>query len=140
FAGAATGVWTFRTNHCIDGRPWNYRRLAECVRELRLIQECYAGDFYPLTEWSVSEKEWIAWQFDYPEKDKGLVQIFRREDSPFVSAEFALSGLDKDASYRLYDLDDGDMGTFTGKELMKGRLYTVAEKPAAKIIIYAKVK
>ncbi|MBP5093247.1 MAG: alpha-galactosidase, partial [Abditibacteriota bacterium] len=111
FAGAATGVWTFRTNHCIDGRPWNYRRLAECVRELRLIQECYAGDFYPLTEWSVSEKEWMAWQFDYPEKDKGLVQIFRREDSPFVSAEFALSGLDKDASYRLYDLDDGDMGT-----------------------------
>ena len=79
-------------------------------------------------------------EFDYPEKDKGLVQIFRREDSPFVSAEFALSGLDKDASYRLYDLDDGDMGTFTGKELMKGRLYTVAEKPAAKIIIYAKAK
>jgi len=47
---------------------------------------------------------WLAWQFDVPEKGEGMVQAFRREQSPYKSVRFPLRGLEADAQYQVSDV------------------------------------
>ena len=49
----------------------------------------------------------MAWQFDRPEQGDGVVQVFRRMDSIYESAQFKLHGLDPAAQYEITDLDVG---------------------------------
>ena len=65
---------------CVDvrkgGIDWNlYRRL---VGQWRQVADCFLGDYYPLTPYSLGEDCWIAWQFDRPEQGEGMIQAFRR--------------------------------------------------------------
>ena len=58
----------------------------------------YFGDFWPLTTFSTSHKAWMAWQFDDPKKSGGLVQAFRRAESPFKRQRTSRSSKKKTAS------------------------------------------
>lgn len=47
----------------------------------------------------------MAWQFDRPELGEGMVQAFRRTESPYESARFLLRSLEPDGQYTLTDPD-----------------------------------
>ena len=59
----------------------------------------YTGDFYPLCAACEAEDVWVGWEFWSPEKQKGVIQMFRRADSDYVKGQFRLGGLVRDAVY-----------------------------------------
>ena len=104
--------------------------------EWRRIADLMLGDYYPLTSYNLQRDQWIAWQFDRPERDEGVVQVFRRPESPYESARFKLRGLDAAATYEVENLDGGKE-TRTGQELMeRGLAVTAATAPTALIFTY----
>jgi alpha-galactosidase len=106
------------------------------------IADNFTGDFYPLLSHSLDLSSWAAWQYDRPEEGKGVVQAFRRPESPFVVSKFVLRGLDPKATYTLTDVDHADRSiTKTGEELMTDGLEVrLDEKPAAAIVRYEKAE
>ena len=116
----------------------DYHRM---VGQWRRVCEYMLGDYYPLTSYSLENTVWMAWQFDRPDLREGMVQAFRRSESPYESARFLLGGLEPDAKYSLTDLDSGDTEQFTGHELMQdGLLITIRQRPSAPVILYRKVR
>jgi hypothetical protein len=62
-----------RTNALVD----------KCVRlcqQFRQVADCYLGDLYPLTPYSLENTAWMGWQFDRPDLGTGMVQVFRRSE------------------------------------------------------------
>ncbi|MCL2118492.1 MAG: alpha-galactosidase [Planctomycetaceae bacterium] len=130
-------------NCCTDMRDRDrdftpYRTYFENWKE---VNRYFYGDFFPLTDYSLENNVWMAWQFSLTDRSEGMVQVFRRSESPYVSARFRLHELDSDADYTVKDLDHGDLGRFSGRELMeKGLLVTMDNVPHAAILLYAKVQ
>ena len=80
----------------------------------------------------------MAWQFDSEELG-GMVQAFRRPESPAVSMQFRLRGLVPNERYLVqnFDLDDKLGKEYRGKELMeKGLSITIPEARGAALISY----
>jgi len=118
----------------------DYALLRKLTQEWRRIAHYYYGDFYPLTPFSRSDDTWMAWQFHMPDKGDGMVQAFRRAQSPFVSASFKLHGLNARASYQVTNLDaPGKVTTMSGKELMETGLAVVMKQaPQAVTLVYTR--
>ena len=62
---------------------------------------------------------WIAWQFNTPERGEGVVQAFRRAESPYESIRVKLHDLDPEAIYTLTNLDATGTTEVAGRELME---------------------
>ncbi|MBP6506228.1 MAG: alpha-galactosidase [Opitutaceae bacterium] len=124
---------------CIDvrkpGIDWDlYRRL---VAEWRQVADCFLGDYYPLTPYSLSEASWIAWQFARPEADSGMVQAFRRAECPDESVWLKLRGLDRSGVYLVANLDEPGTTELTGQELSEtGLRVVIKDQPGAAVITY----
>jgi alpha-galactosidase len=128
---------------CLDrGAPQRSSlELSRRLEEWRRIVPNYWGDYWPLTPYSLDNKVWMAWQFDRPEAGQGVVQAFRRAESPEESARYRLRGLEPDAQYALTDLDSGPLPRTTGRELMaKGLALTAKDRPSALVVLYEKVQ
>ncbi len=98
------------------------------------------GDYYPLTAWSAANDGWLAYQFDWPEQNQGLVQAFRRPESPEDSVRLHLEGLDPKGIYLLSDADRDATNSVSGKELMEtGVLVSLTNRPSAALITYARL-
>jgi alpha-galactosidase len=120
--------------------------LQKLIGEWRSIAPLYYGDFYPLTPYGTEPTAWMAWQFDNPAEDtgraesEGVIQAFRRPESPFEMARFELRGLKASATYSMRDLDTGMESRHTGKELMETGLEVVVRKrPGVAILAYRRV-
>jgi Glycosyl hydrolase family 36 C-terminal domain len=111
------------------------RRLSGQWRD---VADCLLGDFYPLTSYQLNEELWLAWQFDLPERQKGVVQVFRRAGSNYESARFRLQNLDPTASYVVTDLDQpAAEKEYGGRELLeRGISISAPERPSACILTY----
>lgn len=119
----------------------NWDLLRKLTREWQQVADCFYGDYYPLTRYSLDNDVWMAWQFDRPETGDGMVQAFRREQSNYEVARLPLRGLAPTAKYEITDLDHGRRGTMTGKELMENGLpVEIKAKPGAALIIYKATK
>jgi len=118
-----------------------YDNLRQAVGQWRGYAENYLGDFYPLTPCSLGADVWLAWQFDRPEAGRGLVQAFRRAESPYETARVRLRGLDPAARYLFTDLDHPNAGrTFTGRELIESGLeVAIPERPGSAVLTYEKL-
>ena len=126
-------IWDVRVN---DADYALMRRLCE---QFRQVADCYLGDYYPLTPYSLENTAWLGWQFDRPDLDKGLVQVFRRSESIYKAADLRLFGLDPEASYRVTNLDSTEAEVMTGRQLMdRGFPVVVNDQPGAALITYAK--
>ena len=107
--------------------------------EWRRIADLMLGDYYPLTSYNVQRDQWIAWQFDRPERGEGVVQVFRRPESPYESARFKLRGLDAAATYEVENLDGGKE-TRIGRELAEvGLAVTINQQSAGLVLVYKRV-
>ena len=111
------------------------RRIGE---QWRHVADCLLGDFYPLTSYQLNEELWLAWQFDLPERQKGIVQVFRRAGSSYESARFKLRNLNPEASYVVTDLDQpATAKEYSGRELVEhGIAISAPEQPSARILTY----
>jgi hypothetical protein len=97
--------------------------------------------YYPLTPYTLDSRSWIAWQFDCPEKGKGVVQIFRRSESIYRSAEIRLAALDPAANYSITNLDAQRSEQVSGRELIeKGLPVDILGRPGAAVILYHAIK
>jgi alpha-galactosidase len=114
-----------------------YRRL---VAQWRQVADCYLGDYYPLTPYSLETTSWLGWQFDRPDLGTGLVQVFRRSESIYKAADLRLCGLDPEARYRVKNLDSPQADVVTGRRLMDiGVPVVLNDRPSAVVISYEKV-
>jgi alpha-galactosidase len=115
-----------------------YRRL---VDQWRQVSDCFLGDYYPLSAYSLSDDTWMAWQFHRPDQDRGMVQVFRHALSPYETAAFPLHGLDPEAVYEVRDLDREAVTAVPGRELMtRGLRIQVTEKPGAVVFVYRRAR
>ena len=107
------------------------------LEEWRKTVVNYWGDYWPLTPYSVDNAAWMAWQFDRPESGEGVVQAFRRAESPQGSACYKLRGLDPKAQYVVTNLDKPEPFHMSGRQLMAdGLSVTIQAKPGAVVICY----
>ena len=119
----------------------DYAALRRLIGQWRQISPNYYGDFYPLTSWTRDDSLWMAWQFDRPEAAQGMVQAFRRHNSPYESARFSLRGLDPGARYVVTDLDSGQKQTLSGSELLgNGISVAIRTRPGAAVMTYEKTE
>ncbi len=117
----------------------DYAKLRSLIAGWRTISSYYYGDFYPLTRYSLSDDDWMGWQFDEPEKGGGMLQVFRRPASIFEAGRLKLRGLDPTADYVVRELNTNQTRHVRGEELMaRGLLVTISEQPGAAIFVYTK--
>jgi alpha-galactosidase len=117
--------------------PWR-QAYEECKKVAPILLN---GDFYPLTPYTLASTDWMAWQFNRPEKGDGVVQAFRRTQNGEVVRTFRLSGLNPKAQYRLTNFDVSGSTEMSGKRLMEeGLKLECKTKPAALVITYELVK
>ena len=122
-------------------RDIDYASLRKLVAQWREVITNYFGDFYPITRWSRDTTHWIAWQFDRPEEKTGLIQVFRREDSPYETINLKLRAIDSSAKYKIQDIDNPDKTQIiTGSEILKkGFFVKIDEQPGVATLIYNKL-
>jgi alpha-galactosidase len=120
--------------------PAVWQSVARILKEHRSLKHLYTGDFHPLGPYSTATSAWTAWQFDRADLREGLVQAFRRQDSPAADATYRLAGLDPAAEYSVIDLDDRKPRAITGQDLMDhGLSIHLPTKPAAAILVYKRI-
>jgi len=111
--------------------------LRRLTNQWRQVAAYYYGDYYPLTPYERAGYSWISWQFHRPEQDDGLVQVFRRAQSPYECARLLLKALDPDAMYEVRDLDEGEPAVISGAALTEqGLSVAMPNPPQARIIVY----
>ena len=140
--------YSFRTFYmaefgmCAGISPANQAAQVQAYTECKKVAPLMLnGDYYPLTPYSMSKAVWIGWQFDWPEKGQGCVQVFRRADSNEEARTFTLNGLNPAATYELTNLDSKAPVQMSGKELLeKGLTIRMSEKPGSAIVIYKRVE
>lgn len=113
--------------------------LRKLLKEYVALRPCLFGDFYPLTGYSLDAHEWMAWQWDLPDKGRGFLQAFRRPECAETTHTCALHGLDPAAVYTVVNLDEGQPKEYTGQALMSaGVAVCIPEQPGAAIVAYEK--
>jgi alpha-galactosidase len=119
----------------------DYALLKKMMAEFHEVEDYLLGDFYPLTPHSLALDVWVAWQFDRPETGAGIVQAFRRGESPYETARFRLRGLEPEAVYRLKDFDQPRPMEASGKDLIgNGLVLSLPQRRSSCIIQYERVK
>ncbi|MEE1047744.1 MAG: alpha-galactosidase [Clostridia bacterium] len=128
------------TNFYSEKETESYKNDVEILKkygeEYLKVRPYLSEDFYPLTEVTTALDVWCAMQYDRPSEQDGVIQVFRRENSPYETATFMLGGIDANAEYVFTDADGGEF-TISGKELKESGLkLTVSEKRKAKVYFY----
>ena len=111
----------------------------DLLKRWREVADYFYADFNPLTPYTLQSSAWIAWQWNREKDGSGLVEVFRREGSPFTKARFRLRGLDAAAHYTVKNMDSPGTTEFTGKALMEdGIPVTLEKQPESALIGYRK--
>jgi len=86
--------------------------------EYKSLRSLFTGDFYPLTNYSLSDTVWMAWQFNSPDINQGVIQTFRRQNNLTPTMTFKLKGLNAAYNYSLFNIDTKDSVVVSGINLM----------------------
>lgn len=139
YSSAVAMSYPFSERDSFCESPEKTAFLKKYMKEYLKTRPYFSEDFYSLTEASASVDIWCATQLDRPDKDDGMIEIFRREKSPYETARFDLYAIDKDAKYLFTDADGGEF-SISGTDLSKnGFCVTISEKRKAKIFFYKKI-
>jgi alpha-galactosidase len=120
--------------------PAKHEALLKLIGQWKANASFYYGDYYPLTDYLTEESAWMAWQFARADKTAGVLQVFRRKDSPFESAHLKLRGLDPKARYVVTNPDTASESSFMGVELLEqGVPVSLSAKPGSLMLLYKRV-
>ncbi len=104
---------------------------------LRIKDDLLYSDFYPLTEFSLEDDVWMAFQFDRPAAGSGVVLAFRRPHARATSMRLILHGLDAGRQYQMDNFDSDRKELLSGKSLMhEGLKLSLVEAPDSAIVHY----
>jgi alpha-galactosidase len=109
-----------------------------CVEEEILVRPFYYGNYYPLTDYSLSEEVWLAYQLDRPDLKEGVVIAYRRKRCPYRAAHFKLNDLVPERSYMVKNLNTGKTEVYSGADLMnRGLQVEMNDIPDSVIFLYS---
>ena len=132
---ASTGV-VLQTSKLQDNLP----SVRKMIDELKSLRPLTLGDYYPLAEINTSHQFWSISQYDRPDLGQGYVLAFRREQSPFPSAQIALRGLDDKADYLLTNVDTQEKKTVAGADLAREFTLDIPDPASNLLLTYEKMK
>lgn len=125
------------TNFDIFSEDFDFELAGKALRELKHLSHYWNGDFYALTEPSLDEKTWAAYQLAC--KDSGFCAFFRRESCDEDKMIFKINGIDESKVYRLILSDENYNKTNTeisGEKLSNGIELFIKNKHESLIIEY----
>ncbi|MBN1351228.1 alpha-galactosidase [candidate division KSB1 bacterium] len=128
---------TFGWNLYDENYPKDQARYV--FEEYQKIRPYFHGDFYPLTEYSTSESEWIGFQFHRADLNAGMVLLFRRPGCGEHSRQIRLHGLEDGASYELFFEDNAATSVRTGRELKQGQEVRILDRPGSLLMTYQRL-
>lgn len=115
---------TLATSLCLgwiaDAPGFDIDRAKKLTDAYRRIQHLLNGSFYPLTPYSRSNRDWLAYQFHRADMGEGMALIFRRANSPESTATLQFHGLTPETTYRLTFNSTGQTREIAGRELLQG--------------------
>ena len=139
YGSSLTTNYTYSARQSFGDDPEKLNWLKNILHEYLRVRPFMSEDFYPLTDVSDRSDVWCAAQFIKYGGDEGMLQIFRREKSPYETANFNLYNIDKNADYIFIDADDESETVFSGAYLLEnGFKITIKEKYTSKIYFYKK--
>lgn len=141
YAGALTTQYSWSERESYGEDPEQIKWIREFGEEYLKVRPYFYGDVYPLTQISDRTDIWSAVQFDRPEQQDGIVQVFRREDAPYTDTSFRLGGIKSDCVYVFRDADTDAETEINGSELLEeGFKVHIPDKRCAKIYFYSNVR
>lgn len=139
YSPALTTNYTFSERESFGDDPEKMAWLKKQLEEYLKVRPYMSEDFYPLTQVNDRTDIWCASQLDRPSQNDGIVQIFRRENSPYETASYHLHNVDKYSDYVFTDADDGSEIIVNGDLLStKGFCVTLKEQYSSKLFFYKK--
>ncbi len=105
------------------------------VDEAKIVKKYLSRDFYPLTGYTYSPRDWCAYEGCMEDGSGAVVLAFRRELNRSPEQVYSIQGLKPDARYALTDLDQGELGVFTGTELNDGLTIRIEKARDSRIIL-----
>ncbi len=129
------GVSTWDVNQ----RGFQTEAALKLLKEHREVRDFYYGDFYPLTPYSTARNVWMAYQFQQPSKDKGMVLAFRREEAVEKTCQVRFHALNPQAKYEVWNRDTNMRWEKTGEALMhEGVKLLLTERATSVLLTYEK--
>jgi alpha-galactosidase len=114
-----------------------YQWLRDRLDEYHRAKIYFSGDFYPLMPQSDSFRDWSAYQFHRADLNSGIVEVFRKKDSPIEKICFELRGLDPSATYEVENADTKAIVKISGRDLMeKGWPVEISQKRDSRLFFY----
>lgn len=106
------------------------------MNEIRELRPYFMEDFYPLTglQDHTPDTVWLAYQLDRPSDNTGIVMAFRRSENQQTEIDVRLRGLQTNATYKVTNVDSGEVVSRTGAELMKNLVLRL-EKPCSSLLL-----
>jgi alpha-galactosidase len=122
-----------------DAADFDLARGKKLLDRYREVRPLLTGAWYPLLPYSRAKDGWIASQYHRADLGAGMILAFRREQSPFRTAELKLRGLESTAAYELtYDIAGRKLRA-TGADLMNRFELTLPERHRSELISYRRV-
>ncbi|MCL2752346.1 MAG: alpha-galactosidase, partial [Firmicutes bacterium] len=123
------GALSMGYRHDMQSAEWE--NLYKYTKEWRQVIGHIYDDYYPLTPYSRTRRDWRGWQFFSPEKQEGYFQMFRPENSIDDTYTMKLFGLYENATYIVEDFDGVNNFELTGKQLNEGFTVALAQARSA---------
>ena len=129
---------------CEDCRPDDYPRelLAKGIAEAKRLRKYAFGNLYPLSELTLSAKDWCVLQYHRPNDGDGMVIAFRRHQSPYSGYDCELFEIDPKATYRVteaHTYEHSNPRRMKGAALQRLSL-AVSGRPGSVVVEYTPVE
>ena len=134
---AATGGLICQFDYLSEKFPMEQAKAA--LAEVKENQKYWYGDFYPLTDASLSSDVWAAYQFHRADLHAGIVLAFRRGDSRYTGLSVKPGEINPAANYAVEFLDDARHRverTIPGHEIADGLELRLPRKHASLLLRY----
>ncbi len=123
-----------------DDPEFDMKRAKELADTYRSVRHLLSGDWYPLTDYNRNTDKWLGSQYHRPDLDEGMILVFRRENSSYLTKRIKLMGLEKETMYNLASLSTGWKRKERGADLMEGFKITLEKAPSSDMILYKKAE
>jgi alpha-galactosidase len=138
YTGGLSVSWATGFNEPETGvMDLDFEKFRDRLVEFETVRDYFLGDFYPLTPYTTSEAEWLAYQFHDPSRDAGVALAFRRQDCDSTSLTVRLSGLTPDSHYYV-QIEHQPATEIPGSDLATGLTLHAREAPASVLVTYTR--
>ncbi|MDR1813755.1 MAG: alpha-galactosidase [Tannerella sp.] len=116
--------------------------MQQVMAKFKKYRPYFYEDFYPLTGIfdTTPDDIWLAYQMHNPADNSGIVVGFRRAQTASDRYPVQLQGLDPQATYEIYNDNNGQTQRMTGKQMSERLMLWANGKPGSVLLHYKTVK